>query len=76
MAFDSGHYGGMAAGVVLVNGCPGSGKTWVARRLAAALGLPLLRKDAVKEALWDALGGAPAAAEPAVWARRLGAATF
>lgn len=60
-----------------MNGCPGSGKTWVARRLASALGVPLLRKDAVKEALWDALDPAGVdGVEAAAWSRRLGAATF
>ena len=39
--------------VVLVNGIPGSGKTTVARRLAAELGLPLFAKDTVKEAMVD-----------------------
>ena len=44
--------------VCLVNGMPGAGKSTLATRLAAELGLPLLRKDAVKEAFADALAGA------------------
>ncbi len=41
---------------VLVGGWPGSGKTTLSRPLAAELGLPLLAKDAVKEALAETLG--------------------
>jgi predicted enzyme related to lactoylglutathione lyase len=44
---------------VLVGGWPGSGKTTLARALAAELDLAYLGKDEVKEALMDALG-APA----------------
>ncbi len=54
----------MARQVVLVNGLPGSGKTTLARALAARLDAPWLGKDAVKEALADAVGpeaGAPGA---------------
>ena len=47
----------MAADVfVVVAGLPGSGKTSLARPLARELGLPLLSKDTVKEALFDVLG--------------------
>ena len=37
--------------LVLVSGSPGSGKSTLASRLAADLGLPLLSKDTIKEAL-------------------------
>ena len=55
---------------VLVAGPPGSGKSTVAAPLAAELGLPLLAKDAIKEALMGALGP-PATVEES---RRLGRA--
>jgi predicted kinase len=42
--------------LVVVTGAPGAGKTTLARALSAELQLPLLAKDDVKEALFDALG--------------------
>ncbi|HEX8858768.1 MAG TPA: AAA family ATPase [Actinomycetes bacterium] len=42
--------------LVLVTGPPASGKTTLARPLAFSLGLPLLGKDTIKEALFDTLG--------------------
>src|SRR5713226_1916405 len=42
--------------LVLVSGAPASGKSTLARRLAANLRLPLIAKDLIKETLFDALG--------------------
>lgn len=41
---------------VVVSGIPGSGKTTVARRLAPALGLPLLDKDDILDRLFESKG--------------------
>jgi hypothetical protein len=52
---------------VLVSGLPGSGKSTLAQLLGPALELPVLSKDVIKEALWDALGPGDRA-----WAKQLG----
>jgi hypothetical protein len=57
--------------LVLVTGPPASGKTTLAKPLARQLGLPLLGKDTIKEALFDTLGTGGRA-----WSRRLGAASY
>jgi adenylate kinase family enzyme len=41
---------------VMVSGPPGSGKSTLARPIAEELRLPLIAKDAIKEALMDVLG--------------------
>lgn len=47
---------------ILVNGLPGAGKTTLARRLGDEMDLPVVSKDALKEALADAVPeGFPAA---------------
>ena len=51
-------------------GWPGSGKSTLAAALAAEMGLPLLAKDEIKEALMDGLGRPETVAE----SRRLGKA--
>ena len=45
--------------MVLVNGLPGSGKTTLARGLSRRMSLPLISKDAIKEAYSDVFGIAP-----------------
>jgi predicted kinase len=57
--------------LVIVTGAPGTGKTTLARRLAADLPLPLIAKDDIKEALFDTLGWSDLA-----WSRRLGRASY
>lgn len=48
----------MADIVVLVNGVPGAGKTALAAGLASVMSVPVVAKDALKEALADAAPGA------------------
>lgn len=55
--------------VVVVTGIPGSGKTTLANALSVQMGWPLISKDVVKEALFDALGTGDLQ-----WSQRLGRA--
>jgi predicted kinase len=57
--------------LVLVTGPPSAGKTTMARPLARRLALPLIGKDTIKEALFDALGTGDRE-----WSRRLGGASY
>lgn len=60
----------LAGWFVLVAGWPAAGKSTLARALATELGLPLLAKDEIKEALMDGLGYPATVAQ----SRRLGRA--
>lgn len=47
--------------LILITGLPGTGKTTLARAVAARYRLPLIAKDLIKEPLLDALGAVDAA---------------
>jgi predicted kinase len=46
----------MSAGLIIVTGLPGTGKTTLARSLAQRYSIPLICKDAIKEPLLDLVG--------------------
>ena len=61
----------MTGRFVIVGGAPATGKTTLARALGGSLGLPVITKDDIKEALAE-----PFATGDLAWSRRLGAATY
>ena len=61
----------MSGRLVIVGGAPATGKTTLARTLGASLGLPVITKDDVKEAL-----ATPFPTGDRDWSRQLGAAAY
>lgn len=57
--------------LVSIGGPPASGKTTIAEKLSADFYLPLLRKDAIKELMFDCLGWSDRA-----WSKKLGETTY
>ncbi len=57
--------------LIIVTGLPCTGKTTIARKLAAELGLLLLSKDDIKERLFDSLGWSDRE-----WSKKLSLATM
>lgn len=55
--------GACVKNLILVAGMPATGKSTLARKLGSALGLPILEKDEIKEALFDTIGYADLAAK-------------
>ncbi len=56
---------------MIVGGAPATGKTTLARTLGTALGLPVITKDDMKEALAE-----PFATGDLAWSRQLGSAAY
>jgi|SRR5688572_4022895 len=61
----------MSGRLVIVGGAPATGKTTLALALGASLGLPVLTKDDIKEALAE-----PFATGDRDWSRKLGLAAY
>ena len=57
--------------IVIITGPPGTGKTWLSGRLTHDLGLPGLRRDDLKELLFNTLG-----IHDRAWSRQLGGASY
>ena len=57
--------------VLIISGPPCTGKTTLARRLAASFALPLMTKDTIKESLFETLR-----AQDRAWSKRLGGASM
>ena len=61
----------MSGGLVIVGGAPATGKTTLAQAIGATLGMPVITKDDLKEALAE-----PFTTGDLAWSRRLGSAAY
>ena len=57
--------------MLIVSGAPAMGKTTLGKRIASDFALPFLRRDGVKESLYDTIG-----AGDRDWSRQLGMASI
>lgn len=57
--------------LIIITGAPGTGKTTLGQRLAAALRLPFVYKDGIKETLFDSMG-----MQDLAWSQQLGRASY
>jgi predicted kinase len=57
--------------LVIVSGPPGAGKSTIAKRLGAELGLPVLDRDDIKDTMFDTIGWSDRE-----WSQRLGGASW
>lgn len=61
----------MSFPIIIISGHPGTGKSFLGKKMAAELGLPMVSKDGFKEILFDTLGWSDRE-----WSKELGVASM